>query len=137
METFRACSTLMLKSIDDDERIIEGVASSAATDLAGDVLDPWGAAYELPMPLLIQHDRNRPVGEVTAATVTANAIAIVAKLAKGTGLDYLENAWRQIRAGLVKGLSIGAQPLAAEPIVDRDGRVTGKRYTAWRWLELS
>ena len=35
------------------------------------------------------------------------------------------------------GLSIGAQPLKAEPILDKRGSMTGIRYTAWRWLELS
>ena len=134
---FRAVSTLILKSVDDDQRVIEGIASSAATDAAGDILDPRGASYVLPMPLLIQHDRDRPVGEVRHVKVTAHAIHIRAGIAKNSGLDYVEHAWNQLRAGLVKGLSIGAHPLKAEPILDRAGRMTGVRYTAWRWLELS
>jgi HK97 family phage prohead protease len=137
LSPFRACSTLVLKSIDDNERIIEGTASTARTDAAGDVLEPRGASYLLPMPLLMQHDRDRPVGEVRAVKVSDSGISIRARIAKDSGLAYVEDAWRQLRAGLVKGLSIGAQPLAAEPIVDRAGRQTGYRYTAWRWLELS
>jgi uncharacterized protein len=134
---FRACSTLIVKSVDDAARVIEGVASSSAPDLAGDEIMPRGAIFELPMPLLMQHDRNRPVGNVTAAKVSDTEIEIRAELARDTGLPYVEDAWRQLKAGLVRGLSIGANPLKAEPILDKDGRMTGIRYTAWRWLELS
>jgi hypothetical protein len=136
-DTFRACATLVLKSVDDGERIIEGIASTARTDHAGDVLEPKGCSYTLPMPLLIQHDRRQPIGTVRAVQVTNSEIKIRARIPKDSGLDYVESAWKQIRAGLVKGLSIGAQPLEAEPIVNRAGRQTGYRYTAWKWLELS
>lgn len=121
----------------DEARILEGTASSSAVDAAGDQVMPKGAVYALPMPLLMQHDRDRPVGEVTAAKVSDTEITIRATLAKESGLAYVEDAWRQLKAGLVKGLSIGAQPLKAEPILDSKGAMTGVRYTAWRWLELS
>lgn len=137
LSPFRACSTLILRSVDDEARVLEGVASSAKPDLAGDVLEPRGAVFEVPMPLLMQHDKNRPVGEVTAAKVSDSEIVVRASFAKDSGLAYVDDAWKQVRAGLVKGLSIGAQPLKAEPILDKDGRMTGVRYTAWRWLELS
>lgn len=134
---FRAVSTFIVKSVDDDERIIEGVASSSAPDLAGDIIEPKGAVYALPMPLLMQHDRDRPVGDVIAAKVSHDQIIIRAQLAKDTGLAYVEDAWKQLRGKLVKGLSIGAQPLKAEPILDAKGVWKGVRYTSWRWLELS
>jgi len=139
LSPFRACSTLIWKAVDEaaDHLILEGVASSARPDLAGDVLESKGAAYTLPMPLLMQHDRDRPVGEVVAARVSDTDITIRAKVVKDSGLAYVDDAWKQIKAGLVKGLSIGAQPLKAEPILDKDGRMSGVRYTAWRWLELS
>ena len=125
------------RSADDDDRVIEGVASSVKVDKAGDVLEPKGASYELPMPLLMQHDRRQPVGKVLSAKVSDQQITVRARVEKDTGLAYVEDAWKQLRAGLVDGLSIGAQPLKAEPILDKDGRMTGVRYTAWRWLELS
>jgi hypothetical protein len=137
MAPFRACSTFIVKSLDDDDRIIEGVASSSAPDLAGDIIESRGAVYTLPMPLLMQHDRDRPVGDVIVAKVAHDHITIRAQLKKDTGLAYVEDAWKQLRSGLVKGLSIGAQPLKADPILDKAGKMTGVRYTAWRWLELS
>ena len=44
---FRAVSTLILKSVDDEARVIEGVASSAKTDAAGDILEPRGAVLRV------------------------------------------------------------------------------------------
>jgi HK97 family phage prohead protease len=137
LSPFRACSTVIWKSVDDDARVLEGVASSAAPDLAGDVLESRGAAYSLPMPLLLQHDRERPIGKVTAARVSDSDIQVRAEISRDSGLAYVDDAWKQIRAGLVGGLSIGAQPLKADPILDKGGKMTGVRYTSWRWLELS
>jgi hypothetical protein len=137
LRPFRAVSTLILRAVDDESRIIEGTASSARTDSMGDVLEPKGAVFKLPMPLLMQHDRKQPIGEVIEAKVSADEITIRAQVAKGSGLAYVEDAWKQIRSELVKGLSIGAQPMKAEPILDAKGQWTGVRYTAWRWLELS
>jgi HK97 family phage prohead protease len=134
---FRACSTLLIRSADDDARVIEGVATSTSTDGAGDVIESAGAVYKLPMPLLMQHDRNLPIGHVTAAKTSTREITIRAEISKDSGIEYVERAWRQLKHGLVKGLSIGAQPLKAEPIMDGKGRMSGVRYTAWRWLELS
>jgi hypothetical protein len=59
---FRA---LIINAVDDGERVIEGVASSSAPDRAGDQLLSRGAVFDLPMPLLMQHDRKEPVGQVT------------------------------------------------------------------------
>ena len=137
LSPFRAVSTLIWKSVDDDDRVLEGIASSAAPDLAGDVLEPRGATFKLPMPLLLQHDKHKPIGEVLVARVSDSDITIRAKIARDSGLDYVEDAWKQLKSGLVKGLSIGAQPLKAEPILNKDGGMTGVHYTAWRWLELS
>src|SRR5699024_2113185 len=47
--------------------------------------------------------------------------------------DRLEEAWQSVKAGLVRGLSIGFKPLETEPIKD----TMGLRFKAWEWLELS
>lgn len=134
---FRAVATWVTKSLDDEARTIEGIASSASPDLAGDVLVSRGAVFSLPLPLLMQHDRRQPIGEVTAAQVSDTEIAIRATVVRDSGLAYVEEAWKQLKAGLVKGLSIGAQPLKAVPIINAQKQMTGVKYTAWRWLELS
>lgn len=109
----KAYSTLQIKSIadTDDERIITGIATTPSTDRDDDILEPLGAKFALPIPLLWQHNHNQPIGEVIQATVTEKGIEIVAKLVKidekGKLKDRLDEAWQSIKSGLVKCLSVG------------------------------
>ena len=78
----RAFSTLTLKSIDEEQRIIEGIASTPNSDRKGDVVWPRGAKFKLPLPFLMQHAAtpNESVGHVIAATVTDEGIRINSNL---------------------------------------------------------
>jgi HK97 family phage major capsid protein/HK97 family phage prohead protease len=127
----RAHSLVVFKAIDDDARIIEGTASSPALDTDGDTLDPKGAEYSLPMPLLWQHRSDEPIGFVTAARVTDKGITIRAQIAKGVS-TRIDEAWALIKGGLVRGLSVGAQ------LKEYSHKPTGGlTVTKWRWRELS
>ena len=126
-------STLEVKAVDEATGIIRGIASTPSTDLAGDIVEPEGAKYTLPIPLLEQHDHDRPVGHVHSVNVTKAGIEIEAKLAIDSGLIYVDKVWKQIKSGLVRGLSIGFKSIDAEPIKGK----SGWRYKQWQWLELS
>src|SRR5215510_7450635 len=128
----RAYSILTVKAVDEDARTITGMATTPAPDRLNDVVEPRGAQFNLPIPLLWQHDSHQPIGQVTAAKVTKAGIEIVAKIAKGV-TDEIDRQWRLIKAGLVPGLSIGFMPLEHEPIP----KTKGSRFTKWDWLELS
>lgn len=41
---------------------ITGTASTPTTDRMGDVVEPMGAKFKTPMPLLWQHESDKPVG---------------------------------------------------------------------------
>lgn len=129
----RAYSVLALKSVDDDERVIAGIASTPETDRQEDVVDPEGATFALPLPLLWQHNSRQPIGHVTHAKVTAKGIEIKAKIAKGLGIPWIDEAWSLIKAGLVRGLSIGMNPIETARI---EGTF-GLHFLKWEWLELS
>lgn len=109
----KAYSTLQIKSVTDtdDERIITGIATTPSTDRDDDILEPTGAKFALPIPLLWQHNHNQPIGEVIQATVTDKGIEIVAKIAKiaddGKLKERIDEAWQSIKSGLVKCLSVG------------------------------
>ena len=133
MNQNKSWSTFEIKSVNDGERVITGIASTPSTDRAGDIVEPKGAKFTLPIPLLSQHDHSSPIGSVTSAKVTDQGIEIQATIPKDTGLDYVERAWLQIKSGLVRGLSIGFQALKAEPI--KGSR--GMRFKEWSWHELS
>jgi HK97 family phage major capsid protein len=132
----RAYSTLTVKAVSDDQRIIEGTASTPALDRDGDVMEPMGAQYDLPQPLLWLHDQGQPVGHVLSAKVTKSGITIRAQFAKinepGLLKDRLDEAWHSVKAGLVRGLSIGAKVLEAKRLPGG-----GDHVTSWLWLETS
>lgn len=133
-ELDRAYALVTVKSVDDDQRIIEGIATDISPDRMGDVVEPRGASFKLPIPFLWQHNKSSPIGHVISAEVTPKGIKIRAQIAKGV-LPYIEEAWALIRAGLVRGLSIGFRPLA-DGVESIHGSM-GVRFKAWEWLELS
>lgn len=123
----------MFRSVDDDARIIEGVASTDLLDDYDTILVPKGAKFDLPLPLLWQHDRESPVGHVISADVTTSRIKIRAQLAKiseaGPLKDVVDRAWQAVKHGLVRGLSVGFLPIS--------GGTKGNMFTEWKWKELS
>ena len=133
----RAYSLLEIKSIDEDKREITGIATTPSTDRIGDIVEPKGAEFKLPVPLLWQHDSSQPVGEVYAAKVTAAGIEVKARFARseepGTLKDRLDEAWQSVKLKLVRGFSIGFQSVESARI---EGTF-GVRFLKWLWLELS
>lgn len=126
----KASSNFTMKSFDAEQGIIRGIATTPKTDRDGDVVVPEGAVFELPIALLFNHDQNQPIGHVIEATVTKSGIEIVAQVAKDATAKIAE-IWQMIKAGLVKGFSVGFRALEAEPIE------TGFKFNKWQWLELS
>jgi uncharacterized protein len=123
--------TLTTKDLDEQQRLITGTASTPVTDRQADVMDPKGAVFSLPLPLLWQHDVRRPIGHVTKARVDDGGIEVVAQIQKG--IDYIDEAWELIKRELVRGLSIGFRALEFAQIKE----TFGVHYTKWEWLELS
>ena len=134
----RAFSVLKIKSFDEDQRLIEGIASTPKPDRYEDVVEPKGAKFSLPLPLLWQHRHGEPIGHVESAEITDEGIKVTARLAKiddpGKLKDRVDEAWQSIKSGLVRGLSIGFRALEdPEPIKGSWGVL----FKSWEWLELS
>lgn len=133
----RAFSLLEVKAVDEDQRVITGIATTPATDRVDDIVEPKGAEFKLPIPFLWMHRSDQPIGEVFAAKVTAAGIEIKARIVKveepGTLKDRVDEAWQSIKLGLVRGLSIGFKSIEHTHI---DGSF-GMRFIKWLWLELS
>jgi HK97 family phage major capsid protein/HK97 family phage prohead protease len=133
----RGYSTFEVKAVDEDARIIEGVATTPAPDRMQDVVEPLGAQFELPLPLIWMHQTSKPVGEVVFAKPTKNGIPFRAKIPKfdepGTVKDRLDEAWHSLKLKLVRGVSIGFRSL--EETYDK--ATGGFRFVRWEWLELS
>ncbi len=135
----RAYSTLEIKAATEDggKRRFSGIASTPQTDRMGDVVEPKGATFKLPIPLLWQHDSRDPIGWITAARVTDKGIEVDAEVASiqedGALKTRLTTAWQMIKSGLVRGLSIGFN---AEETARIEGTY-GYHILKWLWLELS
>lgn len=134
----KAYSLLEIKSIDEEKREITGIASTITADRMGDVVDPKGAEFSLPISLLWQHDHEAPVGEVFwARVIDDNRIEFKARIARAEKpqslVERLELAWESVKSKLVRGVSIGF--IAKEwGFIEATG---GQRIDVWDWLELS
>lgn len=129
----RAFAVMEFRAVDEEQRILEGVASTDVLDDYDTILVPQGARFTLPLPLLWQHDRESPVGQVLSADVTKTRITIRAQIAKipeaGPLKDVVDRAWQAIKYKLARGLSVGFLPMS--------GGTKGNMFTEWRWKELS
>lgn len=138
-DLLRAYSVLDIKEVTegDGKRKFTGVATTPSTDRMGDVVEPKGAEFKLPIPLLWQHNSREPIGWVHAARVTDEGIAIEAEIATisepGKLKDRLDEAYQSMKARLVRGLSIGFSSVESARI----DNTFGYRYLKWVWLELS
>ncbi|WP_427927589.1 HK97 family phage prohead protease [Acinetobacter guillouiae] len=134
-----AYSLLEVKSVNDDEWKLEGIATTPTPDRVDDVVEPKGAQFTLPVPFLWQHDKRQPIGNVTEAQVTDDGIKVVIQLVKPDEVESeelkkrLQEAWDNIKTGLVRGLSIGFRGLE---VADIQG-TWGYKFIKWDWYELS
>lgn len=132
----RAYSLLEVKSYDEGAREIEGIATTPTPDRMRDVIEPMGAKFANPSPLLWQHDSAAPVGEVVFGKPTKAGIPFKAKIAKidepGRLKDRLDEAWQSVKAKLVRAVSIGFRSLEHSYI---EGG--GIKFSSVEILELS
>ena len=136
----RAYSVLDVKGVHDDDEFVyvEGIASTPTTDRQGDSVDPMGAKFTAPMPLLWQHNAEKPVGNMTFAKPNAKGIPFKAQIPKviepGALKDRVDEAIQSIKYGLVKAVSIGFR-IMEDGFEVMDGG--GWNIKQWEWLELS
>lgn len=129
----RLYSTVVFKAVNEDQRVIEGIATVPVIDRDGDIIETGGVSYDLPMPLLWQHDQDSPIGNVIAAKVTKNNITIRAQIAPKGVTPWIDEAWALIKAGLVRGLSIAGK-IDKYELIPSTG---GMRITSLKWFETS
>lgn len=132
----RAYSFLQIKSVDEDNRVIRGVATTPAVDRVGDIIDPLGVKFTNPLAFLWQHQHDKPIGSVKFDKPTKDGIGFEATIAKsdepGTLKDRLDEAWQSIKLKLVKAVSVGFRPIEYS-FMDNGGI----RYSETEVYELS
>lgn len=109
--TRRAYSLLEVKAVNEDKRIIRGIATTPTVDRVGDIVEPLGVAFKNPLPFLWQHQHDKPIGTVKFEKPTKDGITFEAELPvidePGTLKDRVDEAWQSIKLGLVRAVSIG------------------------------
>lgn len=132
----RAFSLLDVKSLDDEQRMISGMASTPEVDRVGDIVDPMGAKFAQEIALLWQHKHDSPVGIAEFGRPTKKGIpfkAVIAKIEEEGPLKQLvDMAWQAVKAKLVRGVSIGFRPIKYD--IMSEG---GLKFTETEIYELS
>jgi HK97 family phage major capsid protein/HK97 family phage prohead protease len=133
----RAYSFLEVKAVGEETRTITGWATTPEVDRVGDVVEPLGVKYKNPLPLLWQHEHDKPIGLVEFGKPTAKGVPFTATLPRieepGVLQDRIEEAWQSIKSGLVRAVSIGFRSLESENIAG----TWGTRYMQTEVYELS
>lgn len=111
----RALALIEVKALDEKRRIFRGWATTAETDRMDDVIDPRGATFRNPVSLLHQHNHSLPIGVARLKKATKEGIEFEAEIPivtePGPLKDRVDTAWGEIKAGLVRAVSIGFRPL--------------------------
>lgn len=114
-ELHRAWAVLDLKAADLERRTLSGIASTPSLDRQGHIFDIAGATFTNPIPLLLHHDVERPIGWATLEK-RANAIVFEAALAPvgdpGPLTDRVTETLQLVQSGLLRGASVGFRILA-------------------------
>jgi HK97 family phage prohead protease len=133
----KAFSAITIKALHEEERKIEGIASTPALDRVKDIVEPTGLYFAADAPLLLNHDHSQPVGSVQFGTPTDKGLPFTATIAKvaepGVVKDRTDEAWHSVKSGLIKGVSIGFIPDEYELL----GEGKGVRFTKASVHELS
>lgn len=108
-------SLLTVKTVNEEKRIISGMATTPTPDRVGDIIEPKGAKFANPLPLLWMHDHSQPVGTVTFGKATDAGIpfeATIANIRTPQPLsDRLDECWQLVKNQIVRGVSIGFRAL--------------------------
>lgn len=132
-----AYSLLTIKAIDDEKRVIRGMATTPEPDRVGDVVEPLGAIFGKNLPLLWMHRHDLPVGTVNFGTPTKAGIPFEATLPIVNEPSQLkariDEAWQSVKAGIIRAVSIGFRPLEYS-VIEETG---GYRFTRTEIYELS
>lgn len=135
----RATTLLRVKSFDEEKRTFKGIATTPSPDKVGDVLEPFGGEFDLPLPLLLHHDHELPVGQVIDAVVTSEGIEVTVELPvikeEGKVRERVEEAWHSVKYALIKGFSVGFGAKMED--IEQIRETGGLHFKKWQWRELS
>jgi uncharacterized protein len=135
----RAYSLINVKEVTEEDgfHVIKGVATTPQTDRMGDVVEPLGATFARSIPLLWQHQADKPVGHAELGKPTKSGIPFTARIPivkeAGALKDRIDEAVQSIKYRLVAAVSIGFR--VVNDAIERID--TGFRFLETEIMELS
>lgn len=134
----KAWSLLEVKQVNDERRIIRGIATSPTVDRVGDIVEPEGMIQRGPVKLHLYHKHDLPVGHVLFDKPTKKGTPFEAEIPDvkeaGTVRERVNEAWHSVKYKLLDAVSIGFNVLEDGVEQLKNG---GYRFTKWEILELS
>ena len=113
----RSYRDLQIKNFSDEGEffVFTGVATTPNPDRMDDIVDPMGAKFAESIPLLWQHQHEKPIGKAKFGKPSKTGIPFSATIpvVKETGAlkDRVDEAIQSIKYSLVTGVSIGFRVL--------------------------
>jgi HK97 family phage major capsid protein/HK97 family phage prohead protease len=134
----RAYSIITVKEMNEDRRVIRGMATTPEVDRQGDIVDPFGVKVADDIPLFLYHDSNQTVGRAKFGAPTKEGIPFEARIPvvkeAGRLKDRVDEAWQMVKYNLITGVSIGFRAMENGYERMKNG---GLKFTATEVLELS
>ena len=121
-----------VKSIDEEQRVFEGIATTPAPDRLGDIVEPLGMKFALPMPLL---DESRQQAPGRARRVRASRPKRACRSARAfrRSTSPASSRTASMRRGTRSSTgSISAVSIGFEPMESGIERIEGRRDCASR-----
>lgn len=133
-----AYSVIDVKSMDEEERLITGIATTPTPDRVEDIVEPLGVKVAPDIPFFMHHDSRLVVGRAMFGKPTSTSIPFRARLPKiaerGALRDRVEEAWQSVKYGLITAVSIGFMPVRDKIEILKTG---GVRFLETEVFELS
>lgn len=134
----RAYSVIVAKSLNEDQRVLEGWATTPTIDRTGDIVISSGVKAADNIPLLLNHSHALPVGRAFLGKAMAQGLpfkAVIPKVSEpGVLKDRTDEAWHSVKHGLITAVSIGFRTV--EGAVERLAG-GGRKYLQCEVFELS
>lgn len=143
-KTIRATMVPKIRSINEQKRTIEFVASSEAVDRYGDIIraNGWVTNNYQKNPVFLWGHRSSdpPIGKTISLSIQKDPPALiqVVEFAKKETYPFADTIFNLYRDGFMSAVSVGFRPLEKpKMIVDEKDNFTGYEFTKQELLELS
>ncbi len=144
--------TIKIKAAGSTDRVIRFIASDESVDRDGDIVTAAGWRLEnyLKNPVILYgHEYDKlPVAKAVNVIVDATAKQLIVDaqfprvddVSTGTPSEhalFVDSVYNLAKLGLLSAVSVGFRGLKVEPILDADGKCTGRRFLEQELMELS